>query len=289
MRVETAAEQLLFSTLRIEAQSRVGTGAIVSHQWGEDKQAPFLITNKHVVEGTAEGRITFTLRDESNDEDRPLLGKSHSINFSDAGWSWIGHPDPDIDIAVLPLGPALNFIHDRGVNVFFKSIPTDLIPDSTAIEELDAVEEVLFIGYPSGIYDSTNNLPITRKGITATAVSVDYDSKPIFLIDASVFPGSSGSPVFLYNVGAWTARQGPVRAGRRLLFIGILSRVYQRAESGVLGFEEVPAELKPVIRTTQMIDLGIVYKARTIVEAIEHVLRQRGELPLEGTSGSGSA
>ena len=72
----------------------MGTGAIVTHQWGEDREAPFLITNKHVVEGTVEGRITFTLRDESNDEDRAgSFGKSHSINFSDNGWSWFGHPD----------------------------------------------------------------------------------------------------------------------------------------------------------------------------------------------------
>ena len=28
-----------------------------------------------------------------------------------------------------------------------------------------------------------------------------------------------------------------------------------------------------------MIDLGIVYKARTVVETIEHLLRERGELP----------
>ena len=52
MKVETAAEQLLFSTLRIETESSVGTGAIVNHRWSEDAEGPFLVTNKHVVAGS---------------------------------------------------------------------------------------------------------------------------------------------------------------------------------------------------------------------------------------------
>ena len=55
MKVETLAEQLLFATLRVEANPNVGTGFIVNHEWTEGKTGTFLITNKHVVEGTKEG------------------------------------------------------------------------------------------------------------------------------------------------------------------------------------------------------------------------------------------
>ena len=33
-----------------------------------------------------------------------------------------------------------------------------------------------------------------------------------------------------------------------------------------------------------MIDLGVVYKARTVVETIEHLLRHYGELPANSVS-----
>lgn len=56
---------------------------------------------------------------------------------------------------------------------------------------------VTFIGYPNGLYEFTSLLPIVRQGYAATAMHIDHGGKPTFLIDAFVFPGSSGSPVFL--------------------------------------------------------------------------------------------
>ena len=286
VKVETAAEQLLFSTLRIEAQGRVGTGTIVSHKWGDGKEGPFLVTNRHVIAGTQEGRITFTLAGTADESPIPLLGQSHSLTFGDAAWRWTEHPSAEIDIAVLPLGPAINQVSDKGVHVFYKSIPTDLVPKPDDIAEFDAVEEVLFVGYPSGLYDKANNLPIARKGITATPSSVDYEAKPVFLIDASVFPGSSGSPVFLYNIGAWSARDGVLRSGQRLFWLGVLGSVYLREDDSVLRFHEIPAAMRPVLKTQQMIDLGIVYKAHTAVETIEHLLRERGLLAANDGAGA---
>jgi len=143
---------------------------------------------------------------------------------------------------------------------------------------LDAVEEVIFVGYPNGIYDSVNNLPITRRGSTATPPSVDYEGKPIFLIDASVFQGSSGSPVLIYDNGSWLSRDGGLISGIRLFLLGVLGSVFFRETDGTLSFEEIPAAVKPVVKTSQMIDLGIVYKSTTIIETIEQLLRKHGEL-----------
>lgn len=60
MRVETAAERLLFATLRIEAPPQIGTGAIVEHRWDTDQRGPFLVTNKHVIGDSTQGTLTFT-------------------------------------------------------------------------------------------------------------------------------------------------------------------------------------------------------------------------------------
>src|SRR5437763_136516 len=45
-------------------------------------------------------------------------------------------------------------------------------------------------------------------GVTANPLQADYDGRPVFLIDASVFPGSSGSPVVICNQGGFATRQG---------------------------------------------------------------------------------
>ncbi len=276
MKVETVAEQLLFSTLRIETNTKVGTGFIIKHRWSEDKEGPFLVTNRHVVDDTTGARLTFTLK--SADIETPLIGKTHTVTLSENAWKWTEHPSGQADIAALPLGPVVNHLTANNVNPFVKSLDTAFIPSQDILEDLDAVEEIQFVGYPSGIYDHVHNLPVSRKGTTATPPSVDYNGDPVFLIDASVFPGSSGSPVLLCNHGTHITRTGKPLGQNRLLLLGVLSEVMYRVEDGSLEFRQTPASITPVIRTREMLDLGLVYKSRTIVETIEQVLRDRSEL-----------
>lgn len=49
----------------------------------------------------------------------------------------------------------------------------------------------------------------------------------VFLIDAGVFPGSSGSPVFIYNQGTYPVKDG-IALGSRLIFVGVLSKTMLR-------------------------------------------------------------
>mgnify|MGYP003291781313 CR=1 FL=1 len=46
-------------------------------------------------------------------------------------------------------------------------------------------------------YDKKNNLPLVRTGTIASHPRKDFNGLPQFVIDAQVFPGSSGSPVFI--------------------------------------------------------------------------------------------
>ena len=289
MRVETAAEQLMFSTMRIQTDTNIGTGAIVTHKWAGDKEGVFLVTNKHVVAGTTAGRLTFALSQGDNSDQHPRLGETHTVSFSDGAWEWTGHPSEKIDITVLPLGPALNLLSEHNISVYYRSIPTDSIPDEETLATFEVVEEVVFVGYPNGMFDPVHNLPIFRKGIIATHPSIDYGGEPRYLIDASVFPGSSGSPVFLHRAGPWREIDGRFRQARQFHFLGILGQVFWQSDDGQLSFEEVPAAMKAVVTTRQMIDLGVVHKAKCVIETIEHLLRQRGEMPAGSPGGQNSA
>ena len=88
-------------------------------------------------------------------------------------------------------------------------------------------------------------------------------------------PTSSGSATA--STG-WTNACGTLVAGGRVVFLGVLAAVLYREEDGTIDFGEVPAALRARLSTKQMIDLGVVFKARTIEEAIEGSLRHLGLL-----------
>ncbi|MCL0093316.1 serine protease [Dehalococcoidia bacterium] len=179
-------------------------------------------------------------------------------------------------MAVTPLVPLLSYIEKQSVEVFYRAIPDNLVPSKESLNQLDALEEVVFIGYPSGIWDRENLLPIARKGITATPVAVDFQGIKQFLIDASVFPGSSGSPVFLYNPGMYHDKRGKTVVGTRLLFLGVVASVFYEWEENELRLKESPTAHVPTLLSRQMIDLSIVFKAETVLEAVWAYLNLKG-------------
>lgn len=147
--------------------------------------------------------------------------------------------------------------------------------------ELDALEEVIFVGYPVGLWDTTNLTPILRRGVTATPVFLDFQGKPQFLIDASVFPGSSGSPVFLYSAGWYSKRDGSVVAGKRVKLLGVLSSVVRHLQESRV--ETIPTGEKGGQYATfrEVVDLGFVFKSSTILETIQHFISEKGWPPLK--------
>jgi hypothetical protein len=69
-----------------------------------------------------------------------------------------------------------------GIDPFVISFSKKMIPTEEDLADLTAVEDVLMVGYPLGLWDQRNNLPIFRRGITATHSAVDYEGEPVFTI-----------------------------------------------------------------------------------------------------------
>lgn len=281
MEVSSIAEQLLFTTVRVETvdasgDEGVGTSFIFNYkiEGKEDGNAPFIVTNKHVVKNAKKGVLSFI---QARDE-KPLLGTGYRLYIDNFESIWFGHPNGNIDITIAPFLPLVNHIKKAGVNIFFRMVDAKFVPSEEALKHVDAIEEVVFIGYPIGIWDTKNLLPVVRKGITATPIAIDFRGERQFLIDASIFPGSSGSPVFLYNPGIYADKSGGTVVGSRLFFLGVVASVFFQQDINEIRIRSVPTVDVPIAVSRQMIDLGIVFKASAIVETIEILLREKGEL-----------
>jgi hypothetical protein len=76
-----------------------------------------------------------------------------------------------------------------------------------------------------------------------------------------------------------TDKQGNSYVGAgRVLFLGVIAEAATREAQGRIDFEPIPTQQVPIVRMSQLLNLGIVYKSSTVVEAVQELLRVRGVL-----------
>ncbi|WP_127471553.1 S1 family peptidase [Thiomicrorhabdus aquaedulcis] len=261
MQLNSLSKKLLFNTVRIDTllengSEGAGTGFFFNC-FLSDNPYPFLVTNRHVVELAKVGTLSFTAAHEG----APVIGKRLDVSIADFANQWFYHPDPEIDLAIMPLALLGKSVQALNENIYFHAIDIDLIPSIEQLDAFDALESVLFVGYPNGVWDNVNLMPIMRRGTTATSLLLDFEGKREFLIDASVYPGSSGSPVFLYNPESHLSPES-----RKFYFLGVVSAVFFREDdkAAVGGSCAVQGSCN------EMIDLGLVIKADVVRETIRY-------------------
>lgn len=228
MNINDISTQLLYTTVPIYAQKRdgsfsSGTGFIFSLMEQQDTSIPLLITNYHVLQDSIAGFVEFHIAEKGLPSE-----KSIRIQFNES--IIIGNKLGNLDLIAIPLAGTLNDLQQKDIHIFYRAVAENMVPKDEEIEYFAAIENITFIGYPNGLYDNINKLPIIRQGITATPIWNQFKGEDVFLIDAGVFPGSSGSPVFIYNHGSYPTKDG-IAIGNRLLFIGVISETMIRNEA----------------------------------------------------------
>ena len=265
------SEQLCYSTVRIECEytnGSIGTGSGYFFKFKEDKtnnkHIPVDITNKHVVKDSKKGKIIFTKADANSE---PIDTDHFEIFIDNFESFWKMHPNSDVDLCSMPIAPFIIAANQQNINLFYIPLDISLIPTNKQLEDLSALEEIIMIGYPNGIWDSKNNKPIFRKGITATHPAKDYEGKKEFMIDAACFPGSSGSPVFLLNEGGYRDKHGNTYLGQsRIYLLGTLYAGPQHTATGEIKIINVPTSQKPVVISSIPNNLGLIIKSERIKE-----------------------
>jgi len=245
-----------------------GTGFYYGLEGQSDNTVLFLVTNYHVLTGYSPGEkkspkgdnILFYLhKDAKNTGDvkeirYPLFTKNRKP-------VWLGSLDfPKADIAVIPLVSSI-YKDAKVFAISKKWIESDI--------KLRPTSTITLIGYPYGYYDKNNQLPIWKTGTIASEPSVDFEGKPLFLADISVFPGMSGSPAFSIASGFYESIDGTIKAGNVKKFLGVYASTQILEEKKYL--EEIPFGTKKGVVIHTSLELGHIWKVSLINKITEGI------------------
>lgn len=266
----TLAESLLYSTVKLTAfrngvPTSTGTGFFFAFAQQGDQTVPCIVTNKHVVAGADMIRARFHFAQDSNPS-----GQFADCNFDISGGVPFWHPNPDIDLCAIAFAEILHQVSAQGKTLFYRHLDMSIVPKDEDWDYFDALEEVMMIGCPNGLSDEVNNLPISRRGITATSIAKNYNGKPEFMVDMACFPGSSGSPILIYDRNGFLDRRTNNYniGGSRLHLVGILYSGPLIANDGRIILSHMPR-----VEVASMMHLGNAIKSSEL-KVLDYVISQ---------------
>lgn len=269
------SDQLRYMTVRIltsknQTTNWTGSGTGFLYYFAKDDEtAPLLVTNKHVLDGAVVIGLNFHVTEDNNET--PLPGSGRLISFLSNQVPIIRHPDPAVDLAAIAIAPIHeHIISKEGWHPFIKCLDKTHLPSEAMVNDFSALEEVIMVGYPTGIVDAANNFPVVRRGITSTPYAENYQGKREFLADIPVYGGSSGSPVFVMNEGSWSTPNG-LAMGTRFALIGVLYAGHTETMNGQIVAQPVPTNLAPVAKVTHIINLGLCIKSALIEDLASQI------------------
>jgi hypothetical protein len=232
------------------------------YYWREVKET-WIVSNRHVFLPKLEGKelipdlITFYMR-------KPVGGGLQwdifTLRHEDINQRLKTHADPTVDVAILRIGDLVpKRIH--GQNDWWTAVSVENLPNNCNIP-VQVADDVIIIGYPRGFYDTHNLFPIVKSGIVASRWGMHFQNKPLFLIDAKLFPGSSGSLVLskpTYSI----VTDGPIAGSKEahFAFLGVYS--------GEPFLQAEPIDLDDITITRKYgFNLGTVWYAELVVDIV---------------------
>ena len=234
------------------------------YYWREVKET-WLVTNRHVLlpmideKECIPERITFYMR---AIEGENVIWDPIEITTSKIKQRLKLHRESTVDIGILRIGDLITKQINTGRNYMsWSAVSEENLPQNSGIT-VEVADDVIVIGYPRGFYDKKNVYPIVKSGIIASRWGMKFDGKPIFLIDAKLFPGSSGS-VVISKPTALPVVEGPLKGYReaQITFLGVYS--------GNAIVQHRPIEFDDFIITRKdSFDLGTVWYGELVFDIV---------------------
>ena len=232
-----------------------GKGGFTSHGTGvllNYKKVFVLATCKHIVV-RPDGKPYAGLHATINKTDGTASRKNIELLQKQFNLKWFFHKDNEVDLAISPIALDLS-VED------IKLISEEMFED---FANMPLGDDVFFLGYPLGL--GVNNVPrlspLVRTGVVALK-----NSDKTFLVDANVYPGSSGSPVFYKPVLAESeGTTTNIGKNRPVKLLGLVN-------SNLSAVEEAISKKTGRTRTVfeENAGLGTVQSASLLVEILEY-------------------
>lgn len=256
-----------------DAQNREysGTGFFYGFFKNGNQSVTCIVTNRHVVAGMTKLEMKWT-------RGTVLAGPDYG-NIVDVRLDLqetqrvLLHPDPNVDLAIIMVSDLLNKYQAESTPIYAVSADENLITSSDDLKKFQPLEDILVVGFPDGISDTANNIPIFRRGVTATPVYMKFNGKKQFMIDAAIYHGSSGSPVFLYNVGAWIGENNLTQLGTRVALLGVVWGVIESATEGYIRVVPAPTQFTNKIFSNVPHNLGACVPSYCILDFEPEMVR----------------
>jgi hypothetical protein len=252
---------------KVEKQFFMGTGFFLEFKSGS-KRKICIVSNKHVVENMDVGYLLFN---KAMDDSLPNYGDTNTIIINDFNKKWIF--SDSVDLAILPADDYLKLFEKKWKKrAYYNYFPEEILPSNENIQSIQFFEELLMIGYPSGIMDQKNNLPIFRKGYSATPYKFNFNGEKIMLADIPDFEGSSGSPVLLYSDGPYSPSgkyyNEFFEQGLRVILLGINKGTYYNISTHNIFINQngVVSGTPLLVNNKTYLNLGIVIKSEALLE-----------------------
>jgi S1-C subfamily serine protease len=182
---------------------------------GVGRYAVYLVTNKHVF-----GELEHALiranpppTDPNPARDFPLILRRDDEPI------WFGHPEDDVDVAVVRIN--FDALREAGMDVFFFENDNTALTLAQMIDtEITEGDQLFVLGYPMGLVGEHRSVVIVRNGSVARIRDALAGTENSYLVDSAVFPGNSGGPVIIRpQAMAIQGTKSPMRAA----LIGIVS------------------------------------------------------------------
>jgi hypothetical protein len=145
-----------------------------------------------------------------------------------------------IDVAVVDVfglftAEMKTLVNERAQILSYNGATLGRFPGQSPLE-IQPGDDVVVIGYPLGIYDVFNKLPILKTGLLNTPIGMRFNGMDAFLFAFRYYEGSSGSLIISKPTRLSLDKEGRLQssATREYLFLGVYQGEYYMNDAAPL-------------------------------------------------------
>jgi hypothetical protein len=138
-----------------------------------------IVTNKHVIKNAEVVHFVLSAAPSVatlNEQHQPV-GRTDQLVVQPVAGNTYLHPDPDVDLCGIDVTIPAGQVLQAGKQLRSMFINSTWLPQAADKPNIRDIEQVLVIGYPKGLWDEYNNMPIARIGNTATHPLAQYQER----------------------------------------------------------------------------------------------------------------